>query len=325
MKNEFNKDEPVIITDENGHPVPVHRRDVEGVHVSDRATDKGRTVVTLKKSEKNPDGATLYSSEEIEDVIAVLNGDPTAALKERWGRQIVAERRRQALRDLDAKTHERDDAVARVAAEEAQKLNGLAQEHFARTAFLESVEKAVGESRSLHISRALVRLREKQPEGSARSFVLKQAAQLFGGNSYGLIVMAHEKADEPARLQEKMDSGLKAMEQRKLDEARRYSYEMRVLEIASREPNMRHEDRERLQGMMREYRTGHSDPDFRFVRDTRVNHYRNEKDIAREQEETRQRQMQERGADPEQARRLAEKVREQGRYRQRDRGMSYDR
>ncbi len=287
MKNEFNKDEPVIIADENGNPVPVYRRDVDGVHVADRTTGKGRTVVTLKKSERHPDGATLYSSQDIEDVIAVLNGEPTAEMREQWQREIVAARRQRAEHDLGVKTRERDETVERAVAEEAQKVSDYAKAHFGRTQFLENVAKTVEASLSLRVSRALVRAGDRLREGSVQSFAVDKAAQFFGGKTHSLIVLAHEKADEPEQLREKMDSGLRTMEQRKVDEERRYNYEISALRVAAQEPNMREEDRERLRGIVREYRAGHADPDFRFVRDTRVNHYRNEKDIERGRQEAK--------------------------------------
>jgi len=74
MKAEFDKAMPVIVTALNGHPMPIARADVKFVRADGIESEQGKTAIFFHDASRQP----LYVSEEIKEVLRLLNGTPSA-------------------------------------------------------------------------------------------------------------------------------------------------------------------------------------------------------------------------------------------------------
>jgi hypothetical protein len=308
MKEEFNKQKIITVTGIDGVPRTIDIYTIESI----------KPAVSLQAGSiiKFNEGEDFQAKEQAEEIAKLINGDPDPSLVRKWEEEILARHSRAALlalAELQREHHQSMLALQDKAAQKEKENDILERSHTFRIAqYLADIDK---KPRS-KLGRRLFEQSEKT-ENAFMAGLYKNCAAILAGRDDILFDAVKNIQEQLKKLKENAVKAAQEKEQEERTKDRTYRVELERLQGMINDPQMSMDDRGILQQKIRDYRQGHEDPQFQFVRD-REGNYREKGEIEGEERE-RSRAVYER----EVARSRAE--REQGHNRDSSRDYGYER
>lgn len=283
MKQDFNKQQYIVLMDGQGNQRRFLKRDIQSFR-SAEAESVVQTIIAIENSLNRGEIIEIGVQEKSEEVLRLLNGEPSPEDIAAWSRDIIEDRQKQAKNTLDNKTSQFNERI--------EQLNNWHEANLARAIpeltrsklDVEKTKKTIESSPILQRAEAAFKLAQTREPGSLSYKASMAVFQTLAMSNATLISERSQQEKRAERAEENLQNLKRDAEAQKTREQLAYDRQRTHLENQMNDSQMLPGDKDILAKKIKDYRLGHAEPEFKFRRDPNAEQYRQERIAPYEQE-----------------------------------------